>query len=151
MHAEFKGTRNSAECRIPRGPHGGHKTRSSLRRDRLKVFSVEFFMQGLCISRIPVPIVAVSLICFAWCSLAFAYIDLAPTLSKILADSKKIALAEVVEWNRDKQVLVLKEVKALKGDLSTELIRHELEPTASVSIPRQIQVWAAPGCALRSF
>src|SRR4051812_26638525 len=109
-------------------------------------------MQALYAARVRAVVVGMTVICLGWANIARAYIDLAPTLARIIADSKKIVLAEVVEWNSEKQILVLKEIRSLKGDLSTELVRHELAATASLAIPRQIRVWAAPGarCVLFS-
>jgi HEAT repeat protein len=102
-------------------------------------------MQGPFTVRVRTIFVALMLACLCWTSLAHAYIDLAPTLARIIADSKKITLVEVVEWNKDTHVLVLKEIRALKGESSTDTIRHELAPTASLVVPRQIRVWATPG------
>ena len=44
-----------------------------------------------------------------------AYVDLAPTLAKIISDSKKIAVVEVVEFNREKRIVVLKEIRRAQG------------------------------------
>ena len=76
---------------------------------------------------------------------AHAYVDLAPTLAKVISDSKKIAVVEVVEFNREKRVVVLKEIRSLKGESSSELIRHEVAASEGAAIPRQILQWAAPG------
>ena len=76
---------------------------------------------------------------------AHGYVDLAPTLAKVISDSKKIVVVEVVEFNRQTRVLVLKEIRSLKGESSAELIRHELSTSAGAAIPRQIVQWAAPG------
>jgi HEAT repeat protein len=76
---------------------------------------------------------------------AQAYVDLAPTLAKVISDSKQIAVVEVVEFNREKGMLVLKEIRSLKGESSAELIRHEVAASAGAAIPRQILQWAAPG------
>ena len=55
-----------------------------------------------------------------------AYIDLAPTLTRIIADSQKIAVVEVVEFNREKHAVALKEVAALKGELAADPVWHLL-------------------------
>ena len=75
---------------------------------------------------------------------AHAYVDLAPTLAKVISDSKKIAVVEVVEFNREKRVVVLKEIRSLKGESSSERIRHEVAVSEGAAIPRQILQWAAP-------
>jgi HEAT repeat protein len=78
-------------------------------------------------------------------STAHAYIDLAATLPRIISDSQKITVVEVVELKKEKRGLVLKEVRTLKGDLSTEPIRHVVATGEGGTIPRQILTWAAPG------
>jgi HEAT repeat protein len=74
-----------------------------------------------------------------------AYVDLAPTLSKIISDSKKIALLEIVEFRREKQELVLKEVRTLVGDASSDAIVHSVAAAQEGTIPRSILQWAEPG------
>jgi HEAT repeat protein len=76
---------------------------------------------------------------------AHAYVDLAPTLAKVISDSKKIAVVEVVEFNHEKRIVVLKEIRALKGENSSEPIRHEVAASAAAPVPPQILQWAAPG------
>jgi HEAT repeat protein len=82
------------------------------------------------------------LICLA--APARGYVDLAPTLAKLISDSRKIATIEVVEFNREKGFVVLKEVRTLKGEPAAELVRHEVTSEAG-AIPRQVLQWAAPG------
>jgi len=81
-----------------------------------------------------------------------SYIDLAPTLSKIIAESDRIALAEVVQYSREKRVVVLREVHTMKGESSSDLIRHRVGPVDGGTIPRHIMQWASPGarCVLFS-
>jgi len=74
-----------------------------------------------------------------------AYVDLAPTLAKIITDSKKIALVEVVKFDREQHTLILKEVRALKGEISSEQTKHDVVSIEGAAIPRQILQWAAPG------
>jgi hypothetical protein len=76
---------------------------------------------------------------------ALAYIDLAPTLAKIVTDSKSIALVEVVEFDRTKHTVVLKSVRVLKGDAPAGPIQHDIAPAGGGVIPREIQQWAGPG------
>lgn len=79
------------------------------------------------------------------CRQALAYVDLAPTLTKILADAKRIVVVEVVSFDRDQHSIEFKEIRALKGQLSTENARHLVASSASGSIPLQINQWAEPG------
>ena len=90
-------------------------------------------------------LIVLLLICLCLTAPAHAYVDLAPTLAKVISDSKKIAVVEVVEFNREKRVLVLKEIRSLKGESSSEPIRHEVAVSEGAAIPRQILQWAAPG------
>ncbi len=76
---------------------------------------------------------------------AHAYVDLAPTLAKVISDSKKIAVVEVVEFTPEKRIVVLKQIRLLKGDRSSEPIRHQVAASAAAAVPRQILQWAAPG------
>jgi hypothetical protein len=76
---------------------------------------------------------------------AHAYIDLAATLPRIISESPKIAVVEVVEFKREKRILVLKEIRALKGELSTDAIRHLVASGETGAIPRQVLTWATPG------
>ena len=72
-----------------------------------------------------------------------SYIDLAPTLSKIIAESDRIALAEVVLYSREKRVVLLKEVRTMKGASSPDPIRHRVGPEGGSTIPRPIMQCAA--------
>ena len=89
--------------------------------------------------------VVLLLICLGLTVPAHAYVDLAPTLAKVIADSKTIAVVEVVEFNREKHVVVLKEIRLLKGESSAEPIQHDVTAAEGAAIPRQILQWAAPG------
>src|SRR5262245_50761796 len=62
---------------------------------------------------------------------ARAYIDLAPTLVQIINNSTKITVVEVTEFNRDQRDLVLKDIRALRGQVSTEPIHHMVAMNAS--------------------
>jgi HEAT repeat protein len=76
---------------------------------------------------------------------ARAYIDLAPTLSKVISDSRGIAVVDVVSFDRARHEIVMKEIRALKGELSSDTVTHDVLPTESATIPRSILQWAAPG------
>jgi len=90
-------------------------------------------------------IFAVLLLCLGLTAQSQAYIDLAPTLAKVIADSKSIVVAEVVEFDRANHTIVLREVRALKGELTTDVIRHDVGSEDSSMIPRHILQWAGPG------
>ncbi len=74
---------------------------------------------------------------------AQAYIDLAPTLSKVISEAPRIVVVEVVSFDRQQHTVVLKEVTALKGAPSSAPITHDVAKLGV--IPRQISQWATPG------
>ncbi|HVX84030.1 MAG TPA: HEAT repeat domain-containing protein [Phycisphaerae bacterium] len=77
-------------------------------------------------------------------SRAHAYIDLAPTLGKIIRDSKSIALLEVTAFDRPSRALTLKPLTTFKGDPPPGQLRHIL---AQMDEPVRAEIlrWAAPG------
>jgi hypothetical protein len=93
---------------------------------------------------------ALWVIAAAWVNLgmtpaADAYVDMAPTLSKIISDSKAIALVEVAQFDRAKHMITFKGVRNLKGEISTDPILHDVAAAEGGTIPRQILQWAGPG------
>ena len=76
---------------------------------------------------------------------ARAYVDLAPTLAKVIADSQKIQLVEVAQFNQANHTLTLTPIRALKGDLDTNSIQHDVAAAGGSLVPRAIQQWAGPG------
>ncbi|MGA2555425.1 MAG: hypothetical protein ABSG04_04045, partial [Verrucomicrobiota bacterium] len=86
-----------------------------------------------------------TLACFCLANPAHAFVDLAPTLAKIIADSQRICLVEVVQFNHESHTLVLKGVRAIKGDLDGNPIQHDVAAAGGSLVPRSIQQWAAPG------
>jgi len=75
---------------------------------------------------------------------AAAYIDLAPTLSTVVADAPTIALVEVAAYDRATHQVSLKPVATIKGTLASDAIVHEVA-AAGATVPRQIIQWAVPG------
>src|SRR5947208_1367196 len=75
---------------------------------------------------------------------AHAYIDLAPTFSKIVADSPNIELVEVTSYDAKAHSVTLKPVQALKGAMPSDAIVHQIAPDNGVP-PRQVIEWAVPG------
>src|SRR4051812_29141654 len=83
---------------------------------------------------------------------SWAYVDLAPTLPKVMAESNRISLVEVVSFNRATHELVLKEVRGLKGEanwqgngVQANEIHQIVAPADGGVVPRQIVEWASPG------
>ena len=102
-------------------------------------------------SLLPGALIIMLLISVVLATPARAYVDLAPTLAKVMTDSKSIAVVEVKEFDRAKRIVVLKEIRALKGDLTGDVIRHEVVSDEKASIPRPILQWAAPGATAVLF
>jgi len=75
---------------------------------------------------------------------AQGYIDLAPTLTKIVGDSPTIAVVEVTAYDRNQHVVTFKPVQTLKGTIATDTIAHEVAPVGGTA-PRQIVQWAGAG------
>jgi HEAT repeat protein len=76
--------------------------------------------------------------------LSQGYVDLAPTLPKIVSDSPNIGLIEVISYDRAAHTVTFKAVQGYKGTLETETFSHQLAPADGV-VPRQLVQWAVPG------
>lgn len=76
---------------------------------------------------------------------AHAYVDLAPTLGRVIAEAQKISVVEVEKASADRRQVILKEVRTLRGDKNAEQIRHRLSATPTSAVPRHLLEWAEPG------
>lgn len=76
---------------------------------------------------------------------ASAYVDLAPTLAKIISDAKVIAVVELASFDKDGGAVELKIVRTLKGDAPKGPIRHQITSTSKGTIPAQVARWIEPG------
>jgi HEAT repeat protein len=83
--------------------------------------------------------------CLLTVTAAHAYVDLAPTLGRIVRESQSITIVEVDRFSAEKGVVVLKKVQDLKGETGTELSKHELIRQGESSVDRTILEWAEPG------
>jgi HEAT repeat protein len=83
--------------------------------------------------------------CLVPANFARAYVDLAPTLPKVIGDSQKIELVEVAQFNQEKRTLTLTPIRALKGDLDAKPVQHDVAASGGSLVPRAIQQWAGPG------
>ncbi len=83
--------------------------------------------------------------CLGVASQSRAYIDLAPTITKVIGDSQKISVVEVVSLNESTHVLTLKEVRTLKGTASQDPILHNVASSDGNMIPPAIVQWADAG------
>jgi HEAT repeat protein len=77
-------------------------------------------------------------------SLAHAYVDMAPTLAKVIGDAQRIAVIEVIEFNRAGNEIIFREVKVLKGKPSSRPLRHQVGSWKRVAMPQFIPQWAVP-------
>jgi HEAT repeat protein len=77
--------------------------------------------------------------------LAHGYVDLAPTLGRIVREAESIAVVEVERFDIDKGVLILKKVRNLKGDVGSDLIKHQVLRAKETSVERTILDWVEPG------
>ena len=75
---------------------------------------------------------------------ASAYIDMAPTFSKIVGDAPTIAVVEVTAFDRATQAVTLKTLQSLKGTMDSATISHQVAAPGG-SAPRQVIQWAVPG------
>lgn len=76
---------------------------------------------------------------------ARAYVDLAPTLGRIVRESQTITVAEVERFRLDKGAVILKKVADLKGQTEAEPIKHQLVRSRESEIDWPILEWADPG------
>jgi HEAT repeat protein len=76
---------------------------------------------------------------------ASAYVDLAPTLAKIISDAKLIAVVELASFDADAGAIQLKLARTLKGDAPAGPIRHQITTTSKGTIPAQVARWIEPG------
>ncbi|HEX5273443.1 MAG TPA: hypothetical protein VFW33_23260, partial [Gemmataceae bacterium] len=87
--------------------------------------------------------VAAALVFFATPSRA--YVDLAPTLARVVNESRAIAVAEVDRLSIEKGIVILKRVRDLKGEVAAEPIRHRVIGDKDAAIDRAVLEWAEPG------
>jgi HEAT repeat protein len=74
-----------------------------------------------------------------------AYVDLAPTLARVVRESQAIAVAEVERMSDEKGIVLLKKVRDLRGTVPAEPIKHRVVRDKETAIDRAILEWAEPG------
>jgi HEAT repeat protein len=84
-------------------------------------------------------------LCLGFVTQSWAYIDLAPTITKIIGDSQRISLVEVVAFNEATHALTLREVKAIKGAPGEAAIIHDVASSDGNIVPPAIVQWAEVG------
>jgi len=97
-------------------------------------------------------IASLPLLCLTLTRPAQAYIDLAPTLSKIISDSPNISVVEVTGYDREKHIITIAPVRALKGTLPAgAALQHQVSATAAAPVARPVAQWALPGARAVMF
>jgi len=76
---------------------------------------------------------------------AHSYVDLAPTLARVVRESQSITVVEVDRYSGQKGAVVLKKVRDLKGETGDALIKHVLIRENESAVDRTILEWAEPG------
>jgi len=87
---------------------------------------------------------AVTVVGFAW--QAWAYIEVPYTLGRCLAEASHIVLMEVEQVNKEKNLVIFKKLKDLKGQHPEKQIKHNIGQRGFH--PREwqtVMAWAAPG------
>src|SRR5438552_7842220 len=85
-------------------------------------------------------------VCCLWAiTTVHAYVDLAPTLARIVRESQSITVVEVDRFSAEKGVVVLKKVQDLKGETGNDPAKHELIRQGESSVDRTVLEWAEPG------
>jgi len=76
---------------------------------------------------------------------ARAYVDLAPTLFRILREAQTITVAEIGAFSPEKGAVILKKVRDLKGDSGNDAVKHLLVRANEPTLDAPLADWAEPG------
>ena len=76
---------------------------------------------------------------------ARGYIDITPTLGRVIAESHWIAVVQVEKVHREKRAILYSKITDLKGELPFQTIRHQLAAGHPPRLPRELLDWARPG------
>ncbi len=92
------------------------------------------------------------LVALTWlASPARAYIDVTPTLGRLLKDSSTVVLLRVEQVSREKRIIIYRKVADLKGHHPTEQVKHQITDGFHPREPASILDWAEPGQLAISF
>ncbi|MGC4033776.1 MAG: HEAT repeat domain-containing protein [Tepidisphaeraceae bacterium] len=95
-------------------------------------------------ARFAVRAAVVAAVCCLSAGRAMAYVDLAPTLGRVVGDAKSIAVVEVQSFDSATQTVTLKPIKTLKGDTLTDVMTNRVAPPDGIAAPA-IRRWAGTG------
>jgi HEAT repeat protein len=73
------------------------------------------------------------------------YVDLSPTIAKVISDARTIAVVEVGDFDRESRVVTVKERIVLKGQAAEVPLVQQVAESETAIVPRAIVQWAAPG------
>jgi hypothetical protein len=94
----------------------------------------------------PVAACVAAVLCLMSGPTARAYVEIAYTLGRIIQESSSISLVRVEKVDKEKNLILYRKVKDLKGTLSTEVLKHNIGRGGFH--PREwqnIMTWAEPG------
>src|SRR5579862_3630512 len=91
------------------------------------------------------PILFAVLLSAAYVASVQAYIDVTPTLGRLIGDSTNIVLLRLERVNPEKRALLFKKVADLKGTSSDKPVRHLITAGLHPREPALIMEWAEPG------
>jgi HEAT repeat protein len=74
-----------------------------------------------------------------------AYVDMAPTLARIVREAQTITIAEVVAFSPEKGAVILKKIRDLKGETGSDSLKHRLVRADESALDAPIADWAEPG------
>jgi HEAT repeat protein len=76
---------------------------------------------------------------------ARAYVDLAPTLARIVREAQTITVAEIVAHNPEKGAVILKKIRDLKGETGADPLKHLLVRADESALDAPLADWAETG------
>ena len=76
---------------------------------------------------------------------ARAYIDITPSLGRVIGECQWIAVVEVEKVNPERRAIIYSKITDLKGKLPLSTIRHQLTDGHPPRPPRELLDWARPG------
>ncbi len=76
---------------------------------------------------------------------AFAYVDITPSLGRIVNESRYITVIQVEKVSREKRGIIYAKVADVKGEFPLATVRHQLSDGNPPRPPRHILDWARPG------
>ncbi len=74
-----------------------------------------------------------------------AYVDLAPTVARIVREAQTITIVEVTAFSSEKGAVVLKKIRDLKGVTGADPLKHQLVRADESALDAPIADWAEPG------